>query len=477
LVITLLACGALFLVFRLVFKESTKAGILATLVVVPFLLYGFFYDALFAWIGKSAWILLPIWLVLFTVCFVIAVRSKKELTKATHILNLVALVLVLINVVSIVRFQIQNPIGGISQIKSHMPPDINKPQLDSESSLPDIYLILPDDYQRSDDLKHCFGYDDQQFTDYLEQKGFEIANQSQSNYLSSEFNMNAILNLDYFSFLSDILGSTKSENLVLQRRMIQDSRASRFLKSLGYRYVHIDSDIITFADRNPDIATVDSPDTLDYFLLKGSILRAFGGKFGFNNEATNSRLRKSIETAFDRLETASTTPGPKFVLFHCLPPHDPYVFGANGEPVTFPDNLPGPIHGSPLEMGYYVNQLKYLEKKLMDATDAILANSETPPIIIIQSDEGYEPEPPFYSEDVGNTIRAHGFSAYYLPGNDKTTIPPNLAGVNTFRYVFDKYFSTNLGLLPVRTYLSDPEHPYRFDELQLSADYCNSSQP
>jgi hypothetical protein len=468
-----LSSFAVFIIFKLIFKDWQKAGILTTLFVLAFFFYGFIYDLVSGFIKSIASyeiILALVWVALFVLCFIFVARLKINLKKATLILNFFAVVLILISIVNIVIAQVQNPKYSISQIKSSLPADISKPQLSNISALPDIYLIIPDDYGRSDVMKQYFNYDDKQFTDYLRNKGFVIAERSQSNYLSSEFNMNAILNLNYFNYLGDVMVKAKSENLLLQRQMIENSLASRFLESLGYNYIHIDSDITTFAHHNPGISPVDSPDQFNTLLLKKTLLHAFGGPIGFNDQAVNSRIRKATNKAFDCLESTSKLPGPKFVLFHVMPPHDPYVFGANGEQAYFPDNVQGEIHGLPAEMKYYVGQIKYLEKKLISSTEAIIANSKVPPIIIIQSDEGYEADVPVYTEDIVHEIRLKGFSAYYLPGKNMDAIPQNLAGVNTFRFIFDQYFCTNLGLLPVKSYISVDENYYLFEELNFSSD-------
>src|SRR6185503_6097189 len=160
-------------------------------------------------------------------------------------------------------------------------------------------------------------------------------------------------------------------------------------KALGYRYIHQDSDEVTFAGGNPDISSVATPDSFTSLWLRKSVLRVFGGPVGFNDEAQYERFRKSIRKSFSKLEAVPSQPGPKFVVFHTLVPHDPYIFGARGQSVTFPSTSDEVIH-SRIALPYYLHQLEWLQGQLLAMVDSIRAQAKRPPVIVIQSDEGYE---------------------------------------------------------------------------------------
>jgi len=235
----------------------------------------------------------------------------------------------------IVMYRINHPPVRISDPRL-WPADLQQPALTSGAQRPDIYYLIPDDYARTDVLKRYFRFDNSGFIRQLEKRGFVSTGQGRSPYSKSELNMASALNLDYLSRLPKILGKS-SQDVLLVRRMIEDSRASHVLKGLGYRYTHIDSDNITFAADNPHISPLAAPDNLTYLWLRDSVLRLVGGPIGFDEAATNERFRDSVRSAFDRLDAMPREPGPKFVLFHTLMPHDPYIFGARGQNVTFPD--------------------------------------------------------------------------------------------------------------------------------------------
>ena len=146
-------------------------------------------------------------------------------------------------------------------------------------------------------------------------------------------------------------------------------------------------------------------------------------------------------------------------------PHDPYIFGAHGEAVTFPDHS-DTGHSSRFGMKYYVRQLQFINTKLLEAVDAIRANSKTPPIIVIESDEGFEALPEDFGETAVRDIRVKGLGAFYLPGSAKSRLPQNLNTVNSFRFLFNEYFGTHYPLLKS---VSHPELdlPYQFQNMRV----------
>lgn len=457
LALSAVAGAALFVIFRLVLKRDAQAGVVASLVVVAFFYYGFFYGHVSGW-GLSDAALLPLWIALLVLGVAAVVRTNRDLTNVSWALNVLALVLVLIPATKVVTYRVQHPPVSISDPRL-WPTPLPKPALARGASRPDIYYIIPDDYARGDVLKQQFGYDNSDFLRQLEERGFVIADHGRSPYSKSEFNMASALNLDYLSSLPNILGKN-SEDVLLVRNMIDDNRASHLLKSLGYRYTHLDSDNITFEADNPHISPLAAPDNLTYVWLRNSILRTFGGRYGFNEGATDTRFRQSVRSVFDQLGAVADDPTPKFVVFHTLLPHDPYIFGPHGENMTFPDHS-DTGHSTRRGMKYYVKQLHFVNTKLLEATDAILAHSKTPPIIMIQADEGFEALPEEFVEKVVQNMRVKGLSAFYLPGKDKARLPQDLNVVNSFRFVFNEYFDTHFNMFPSVSY-PEGDHAYEF---------------
>ena len=107
---------------------------------------------------------------------------------------------------------------------------------------------------RLDMLQRYFHYPNTAFVQALRERGFVVSQQARSPYSDSESNIAAALNMAYLDGLPRILGA-RSQDVRPVRRVIADSRASRLLKSLGYRYVHLDTDEVTFPFRNPRLSS------------------------------------------------------------------------------------------------------------------------------------------------------------------------------------------------------------------------------
>ncbi|MCL6482019.1 MAG: hypothetical protein K6U02_09855, partial [Firmicutes bacterium] len=99
----------------------------------------------------------------------------------------------------------------------------------------------------------------------------------------------------------------------------------------------------------------------------------------------------------------------------------------------------------------------------------------TPPVILLQADEGPAPER-FRRDGMRfnwRTATAEELSektgilnAYLLPGVESVPLHPSITPVNSFRVIFNAYFGTNLPLLPDRIFAHEEDrHPYRLFEI------------
>jgi hypothetical protein len=194
--------------------------------------------------------------------------------------------------------------------------------------------------------------------------------------------------------------------------------------------------------------------------------------------------RRIILHNFERLPDVAAIPGPKFVFTHLIAPHPPYVFDRDGSPLdppyafTLSDQMTSDI--AEARAGYQ-GQLEFINRKMLETVDGILANSETPPIIIIQGDHG--PGTRTNYDSAADTCLYERYSilnAYYLPGVEKSSLPMDISPVNSFRFIFNAYFQGNLELLPNRQYFSTSAQFFTFTDVtgktQQACD-SNSSIP
>ncbi|HSK65352.1 MAG TPA: hypothetical protein VK888_00375, partial [Anaerolineales bacterium] len=155
------------------------------------------------------------------------------------------------------------------------------------------------------------------------------------------------------------------------------------------------------------------------------------------------------------------------VFIHISAPHPPFVFGPEGEQIKH-DRL-FTIADGPYSQGSreeyikgYTGQVAFLNSQLMSAVDSLLAQSETPPIILLQGDHG----PKGFSDDnVETSDYTENFAilnAYYFPDGDYSGLYPSISPVNSFRVVLNRYFGTDYPMLEDLSYFSDVVRPFDF---------------
>jgi hypothetical protein len=340
---------------------------------------------------------------------------------------------------------------------------------------PDIYYIILDGYARADVLAEHYGFDNSPFIDELERRGFEVTDRSNANYNHTFLSLASSLNFDYLqNFAADILAD---EDFLQGRRgfepiakRLQDNRAAQFLRTRGYRFVHLQSSSPETV-RNPyaDEQIQCSGRVFDdeYFRAVAEIswLRALApGSLVTDDLAECHKLR------LQALADQGGRPGPKFVFTHFLPPHHPYLFDRHGNvlrTVTISNQFDYQARLWEYKAGY-LDQLQYMNTSMLEVIDRIRAQSKQPPIIIVQSDHGPNLKKDLTVEQA-RSLRIANFAAYLLPGAAPGTLPPDCAPVNQFRYLFNHYFAADFPILPSRIFFSEFKTPLQMIELPTSA--------
>lgn len=458
--ITFAVTAVLYGVLMLVTRRWTKAGALTALAVVWFFFFDAFKDDI-SGLHLGDRLVLVLWAVLCAVAAIAIARTRRDLDTVVLGLGVAALVLTLSPALKVTGYQHRHPAVRASDPRLWATDPLPAPR--TPAKRPDIYVLIPDDYARADVLKRYFHYDNRAFEARLRRRGFTISEDARAPYSDSESNITAALNMGYLDGLPRVLGK-KSQDVRPLKTLMENSRASQLAKSIGYRYVHRDSDEVTFAAGNPDISSVAVPDSYPSLWLRKSVLREIGGRFGFDDGAQDERLRRNYRSSFARVDSVPGQRSPKLVVFHTLLPHDPYIFGARGQSVTFPSTADEVIH-SRLGMRYYLPQVKYVEGKLLHTVDAIRRRSKDA-VIVIQADEGFESGDKTFDEATAKDIRVKGLLALSLPGvrGVRAPRPPNT--VNTLRYVYNKLFGTHYSMLP-STSAPDGDFPYQWEKLRV----------
>ncbi|HEY9088165.1 MAG TPA: hypothetical protein VIO36_08360 [Anaerolineaceae bacterium] len=451
LIISLLIGAAVYALLRGLLRSWDRAAPLAAFLLLLFYTYGHVYgllaDARIARIalGRDHALALP-WLVLSAVGAALILRWRKPYPAGLHqVLNAVAAVLV-----GMALYQVVMPLV-VSQQRAHIvqaAARANAPQYTAvQGDLPDVYWIILDGYERSDALSQDYRFDNQSFLAELRELGFVIPNCTTSNYPKTIFSITSTVQMNYLEDLGEFLRphGPALDHLTLHPLLMHNPVRER-LDALGY-HTYAFGTAYEFAnvyDADTYLHLPDDPwtrltDFEQVFLCTTGLcpLQQAYLKYAQNQPgAVNARYyRRYQEVRFtlDELEKIPALPGRKFVIAHVLAPHDPFVFSAAGEYVEYGVDRKG-----------YVEEARYLNARLLEIIKTILAQSDTPPVIVIQGDHGWE-----------TRNRPLILNAYYLPGSSDSVYAA-ITPVNTFRVILDEYFGGQWGRIEDKSYTGGP---------------------
>lgn len=459
LLVSMALAGVLFLALHLAIRQSHRAAFLAFLWLVLFFSYGHilnFLDEKYPDYTFDRGLSLG-WIGLFGLALAWAVRGKSNFAASAPGLNAIVLGLLIFSLWQI------NPGSGVRSAHAlgadHAPVQSN---LVKPENPPDVYFFILDSYGRADNLYSAYGFDNSEFLNALKERGFYVAECSQSNYVRTELSLASTLNMMY---LQNLDNDFKPEST--SRRTLWDSlkhSAVRYnFESMGYTIVNFASGFAWLELTDADIFLSPPPFSSGLNEFEGLLLRTTFARYLQDwgwvdaDAVMGQNYRDRFNNIFDHIDDLARMPEPTFVYAHVISPHPPFVFDSDGNPTYPPDFWDkNRLYPSDLYTKGYQNQLAFLNKKMIEAVDTILAESDAPPIIIIQGDHGPWLQP--------NNKRMWILNAYYLPGhNDKlySTITP----VNTFRIVFDAYFGGKYDMLKDVSYFSPVPKLYEFSEI------------
>ena len=333
--------------------------------------------------------------------------------------------------------------------------------------LPDIYIVILDEYANSSVLRKRFNFDNSEFEDSLRQLGFTIPALVRSNYAHTLLSLPSLLNFSYLTDLGRELGPLETDP-TLPNYLVENNRTVSFLKKRGYRFVFFPSQwwISTERNRHAD-----------------SQFSAWEG-FHLGRTATRSDLRRAfmsrtplallqhgdrhdadhVKRTLGGLAQLPSDNAPTFALAHVLNPHYPYVFDADCDlHATRPARRWG--HGREED---YLEQVRCLNKLLLGTVTQLLQRSESEAIILLVGDHGtnslgYNTAS---SAEAVSTEQARerlgAFGAFRLPVGSKLSVPDSVTLVNLIPIILNNYFDAGLPLSADSLYMSLEKTPYLF---------------
>ena len=247
-------------------------------------------------------------------------------------------------------------------------------------------------------------------------------------------------------------------------RLSNEAEALRVLRQRGYKIVLFHSGYASVESINPDV-TRSAGWVVDEFsqgLLDTTVIPYLSLRRGLS--AKYHTRRKDVLFAMEHLGDTSDFGGPALVIAHIVSPHEPFLFGANGEEIS----ISGETCSKDVYKQAYRDQLVYVNRSILPAIDRILANSKRPPVIVLTADHG--PCAAFASgsrtqTDLGMRERFSILNAYYFPKGKPESLHESVSSVNTFRIIFNHCLGMDYELLEDRSFLSSEARPYDLVEV------------
>lgn len=465
LLIALLTAGILWAILTLIFRNSDKAGLIATVVMILFFSYGQVYLQIqnaFNFELRHRYLVL-IFAAILVVAAVLILRMKSTATLQQTI-TVTAGVMVIFAIYQGAAYDF-NKYRINQQAGEQSKQQVDQVNLsDSQKAeLPDIYLIVLDAHTRSDILKEHYSEDNSNFVQGLENLGFYVAPCAQSNYAFTNYSLTSLMFMNYLDTFTNMYDlPSLGESTVIQN-----------LKSLGYTTIRFENHVSGHLTINEDIMLsrkkflvgnfdlTGGPNEFEAELFQTTFLKFFydlpqlipGFDLTYLDKAEYHEHFAQTHFILDDLKNVPAMPGPKFVMVHILVPHVPYIFTPEGDFKITSDPVTG-----------YRNNVEFIDSHILPAVKDVITETKRPLIIIMQGDHGP------IGRKISPEMRMSILDAYYVNAETRADLYKTITPINSFRIIFNHYFGYNLPLLKDTSYYS--LQPAKVQNLKLVPNAC-----
>jgi hypothetical protein len=442
--------------------------VIATILLLLFLTYGHVYNYVSDFeiggflVGRHRYLVM-VWLALAVLGSWWATRRPGNHSSLTSMLNLMGACLLAMPVLQLIFYETRSiHVQDTNTVKAQEENILYHIQKPADAPLRDVYYIILDAYGRSDTLLNILGYDNSAFLRTLQDMGFYVVECAQSNYSKTDLSLSSSLNMQYVTALDPTLTPANTDRVPVWN-LLKDNQVKKLFHELGYSTIGFETGF-DFTHLN-DVDVFYSPERKGFNEFEilyvrttlGRLLDDAGllARFQYTPE---DRKRELILFDLEKLQEIPDLPGPKFVFAHLVIPHQPFVFGPDGEPLVIPERLnKGKTYytNGDYKRGY-TNQVAFISDRVAQVLQTILKNSSIPPVIIIQGDHG--------PSHLDTAARMTILNAYYFPGKE-SALYPEITPVNSFRLLFNNYFNTDFERLEDMSYYSEYPYAYQFQTI------------
>jgi len=286
--------------------------------------------------------------------------------------------------------------GAVAELRAEM--DAPRRADAYNSSTPDIFLILLDGYPGDDAMAELDpAYDRDRFANALTDRGFTFARNSRSNYLLTRLTLASMFSGRHLADVPELQrpNENPAEASRTLRDFADDGAIWRQLGAAGMDRFSISSGWAQLGQRR--VERVVEPPQLSEFevvLLRSTGIGTIVGKLAPTAGPTQvaDRIRTTLSDAVNIASERHDRP--RFVFVHVPAPHEPWVFGADGEinadtPGGYLEKFHGGESLTPEQrVERLAGHLTYLDGLTLDAIDRIRSATPRPTSIVVFSDHG-----------------------------------------------------------------------------------------
>lgn len=465
------------------FQKSTVFTSISMVFLVYVNLFYIFFETAF---GINKILFLIICVTLSVIIGYLLLYKIKQTEKIIKIFNDFSIILIIISLMKIPPSYILSSIGNLknnfTKKQGVLVKDINT----GNNKYPNILYIILDGYASNNVLKKYYDYDNSEFTNWLENKGFYVAKNSTSNYSITHLSINSSLNMNYVHN-----GLNENNWLYKLSKTMENSIVPTFFKKMGYEFIIYNGseyfrEFDTLANKTDNFS---SNIIIYLFIYKCSVL-------SFINDSTISidtfwgnKKRNWMEKTFRSIKEICGNPktSNKFIYVHLIAPHPPFLYDKDDKQVNIENGCLCPMNGWSQKKPY-IDYLIYTNKKIKNIIEEIITKSPNNNIIILQADHGSQyyvmdnlinldkkgcsvrisecgsikkkycsKKIPEFASSSENIEQIFGIlNAVYIPKNKPFFKEFNngITPVNTFRIISNNLFNTNYPLLENKNYFT-----------------------
>jgi hypothetical protein len=280
------------------------------------------------------------------------------------------------------------------------PPVVTPIDLGSADPGPSIHMLLLDGYPRADVLAKV-GFDNREFLDALRERGFDVYDNSLSNYDLTPFSLLSMLSLQHIDAIESVqltaVSETAAEQARRMTRALLDPPIFDALEEIGYATRLLTADVVSVTIGGADVTwNAGTANNFELDALQRTPLAGLLEVFGFAIGQHRSDVERTVAMWADAPAT------PTFTFAHVVSPHSPFFYGVGGVAAASPPCYPASCqlyHQEPEGSGWPTDEfwrrmgdhLRVLNRLVLDRVDELVA-SDPGGVVVLLSDHGMSGE-------------------------------------------------------------------------------------